>query len=106
MHNGPQKDKQMETQRIPETIFHQLGGQKMVAMTGARNFIYDDSERQLVFRIGAKYIEITLEFDDLYTVKIQRLCKLQIKTDVKLTGLFVDQLVPILEEKTGLRFSL
>ncbi len=63
-----------ETQKqIANTILQQLGGNKFIAMTGAKNFSAMDSG--LSFKIGGSaknrinHIRITLNDDDLYDVE-------------------------------------
>lgn len=56
-----------------QTILSQLGGNKFVAMTGAKNFTYGHGAT-LAFGFkkshGVNHCQIVLEGDDTYTVKL------------------------------------
>lgn len=59
------------TMTVAETIYHQLGGGRFAAMTGAKNFLA--LENGLRFRIGrnaskANMVEIKLNGLDLYDI--------------------------------------
>jgi hypothetical protein len=95
---------------IAQTIYQQLGGNKFAVMTGAKQFLFDD--KSLAFKIPRKpYIKITLNGKDLYDIefiKIKRLNEMQVKqqTIKSINDIYCDQLVHILEQQTGLYFSL
>lgn len=67
----------MTTNTLPlsgaSTIFHQLGGNRFCAMTGAKNFVYGGDPVSLQFSIGRNPMRIgkvvvTLQDDDTYSV--------------------------------------
>ena len=63
---------------IPETILQQLGGRRLIAMTGAHSF--SARERELMFalpacRQGINKVRIELTPQDLYRVSFYRLRK-------------------------------
>lgn len=61
-----------------ETIIEQLGGNRFIVMTGAKNFVKNDKEKWLSFRIGrnkskANHIRISLLPNDTYRVEFGRI---------------------------------
>ena len=65
-----------ESQQVAKTILQQLGGNKFIAMTGAKNF--GSSKNSLQFKIGKNsksisHIIITLKSSDLYDVEFIRM---------------------------------
>lgn len=60
---------------IATTILQQLGGNKFIAMTGAKNFVsVKDGIRFSIGRNGSKanMVQITLKWDDTYTMQFWR----------------------------------
>ena len=56
------------------TILQQLGGNKFIAMTGAKDFVKDDKEQMIAFRIGrnsksVNIVRIRLNSKDLYDME-------------------------------------
>jgi hypothetical protein len=94
---------------VATEILHQLGGGRLQAMTGARNFV--GSEDALSFRIpkakrGINYVRVTLDPADTYTMTFRRIHGMTIKDVCEMSGVYHDQLSAIFEETTGLRTSL
>jgi hypothetical protein len=93
---------------IAKTILQQLGGSgKLNAMTGAYNFI--DRGNGLSFKIKnqrANYIKITLNGKDLYDVEVGRIRGNTYKVVKSGNDLYFDELIPFLEEATGMYFNL
>jgi hypothetical protein len=93
---------------VAKTILQQLGGAgRLNAMTGAYNFI--DRGNGLSFKIKnqrANYIKITLNSKDLYDVEVGRIRGMNYKVVKTADDLYFDQLIPFLEEATGMYFSL
>jgi len=65
---------------VPHVILKQLGGQRFVAMTGAKSF--SGGERDLSFRLSpnmtrdrASMMRITLSADDTYTVETMKVVR-------------------------------
>jgi len=86
---------------VANTIYQQLGANKFVAMTGAKQFL--DLGNGISFKIGrngkgVNYVKITLNGSDLYDVKYQRVsqckktCEIKIKTIAESNGLYADML--------------
>lgn len=99
----------MTDMTIAKTILEQLGGNKFVAMTGARKLTA--RENALSFQIGrnaskANYIKITLTPSDTYTISFNQLHKSEIKELKKVEGVYCDQLQGLFTETTGLYTSL
>jgi hypothetical protein len=69
---------------IAQTILRQLGGNKLAAMTGAKNFL--DLGNGLSFRVpnnrsGApNYVKITLDPSDTYRVEFARVRGMKVTT--------------------------
>lgn len=97
---------------IAKTILTQLGGNKFIAMTGAKNFV--GGERDLTFKLPGKnfakndinYVKITLTPADTYDVEYFKTRGLTIKTITKTEGIYFDQLCKDFETETGLRTRL
>ncbi len=94
---------------VATTILEQLGANRFIAMTGARNFVA--GERSLQFAIGrnaskANKVRITLDVSDTYTVSFYRLAKLDCETLSERAGVTADALRTVFENYTGLRTSL
>lgn len=96
------------TNQVATTILQQLGGNKFIAMTGAKNFL--GSKDALSFRIptrkGPNALRITLAPSDTYEVKAFRIrgtrCDvIDIRDDI-----YAENLREVFERMTGLRTSL
>jgi len=98
----------MNDKQIATTIYNQIGGRKAFYMMGAKNLAYDNNK--LAFKIrgsrSINHIRVTLQADDLYTLEFLYLTVKTYKTVKKLTGLYNDQLKPVIEQETGLYLSL
>jgi len=93
-------------------ILMQLGGNQFIAMTGAKNFVKDDKNSRIWFRIGRSIHGINLvqitydEGADLYDMEFIRASirngemKRVVVSSVK--GVFFDQLQEQFTEHTGL----
>ena len=88
-------------------VLNQLGGNKFVAMTGAKNFVKDDSKRMIAFKIGknckgVNYVRITLNSMDTYDMEFisVRGGKLTVKSEAN--NIYNDQLQEVFTEHTGL----
>lgn len=67
--------KTMSNPAVAQTILQQLGGNKFVVMTGAKDFVYDDNS--LRFRIPrnkskANIVTVSLRGDDTYNMIFRR----------------------------------
>jgi hypothetical protein len=99
----------------PSELFKQLGGNKFVAMTGAKDWIRSDKDNWVSFRIpkakeGINYVKITLNAKDLYDMEFGMIRKKKgIPTYTKkheVNDVYDDMLQPVFTEKTGLYTSL
>lgn len=90
---------------IVETILEQLGGRKMLVMTGAKVNSYSDSSLVLKLPIGkVRMFEVVYDSaDDLYTVRTYNSKYNPMK---KFDDVFCDDLIPLFERETGLYTGL
>ena len=98
---------------VARTILEQLGGNRFVAMTGAKDFV--GGPDFLAFKLparfaqdGINYVRITLDPDDTYTMSF---CKCNWRTLVKYEiaehdRVYCDSLQSIFRTSTGLDTSL
>ena len=94
---------------IAKTILQQLGGNKFIAMTGAKNL--GSTNKSLQFKIGRNsksisHVIITLKSSDLYDVEFIRIRGVKRTVVKKLKGVYADMLRKIFTKYTGLRTSL
>ena len=101
----------MRNTEVAETILEQLGGQKMIAMTGASGFIARHDG--LYFKLPSRKInKVAIHYDreaDLYNVAFffMRFGRnFTIKTVAQFAGLDVEQMRAAFVDVTGLRLSL
>lgn len=95
--------------QVAQTILKQLGGNKFIAMTGAKNI--GGTENSLSFKIGSNakrvtHVKITLTDDDLYDVEYYNIRGTNFKTVAKSEGIYSDMLRKDFEQNTGLYTSL
>ena len=96
---------------IAKTILSQLGGNKFIAMTGSKNL--GAGENYLSMHLTrnaakAKYLKITLDPSDTYTMEFYSMKTKTFEkvTKAKFEGVYCDQLQSIFTEVTGLYTSL
>ena len=100
----------MSDMKVAKTILEQLGGNKFVAMTGAKNF--GGTEDSLSMRIGrnssnSNYLKITLNSMDLYDMEFCKLTKMGEKKSVKeYNNVYNDMMTDIFTKHTGMYTSL
>jgi hypothetical protein len=111
---------QDEQKQIAGEILRQLGGNKFIAMTGAKNLVYSENEKGntiLTFKIGqnSKRINyIRIEYVggiDLYNIEFinYRMGKnydVNLKQIAHHEQIYNDMLVPIFEQETGMYTKL
>lgn len=94
---------------IAGNILRQLGGQRFIAMTGARNLVAH--ERALSFGLQANLtkqkanrVQITLDADDTYTVEVGKVNMRKLDYSVLATvhGVYADSLRKVFTNLTGL----
>ena len=95
----------MSNLTVAKTILTQLGGNKFVAMTGAKNLAGD--ENSLSMRIGrnssnSNYMKITLNSMDMYDIRFSRVVKYQEKNIKEYNNVFDDMLTKIFTSHTGM----
>ena len=100
----------MSDMKVAKTILEQLGGNKFVAMTGAKNF--GGTEDSLSMRIGrnssnSNYLKITLNMMDLYDMEFCKLTRMGEKKSVKeYNNVYNDMMTDIFTKHTGMYTSL
>ena len=95
----------------PNTLLQQLGGNKFMVMTGAKNLMVDKKEKSLHMRIGKNskginHIKITYMPDDTYKMDFGRIRKMDYKVVRSVTGVYADALQDVFTEVTGMYTSL
>ena len=98
----------MDKRQAGETL-KQLGGNKFIAMTGAKNFAV--GPKGMGFRIGRNsksinYVRIDLKSNDLYDMEFINIRGSKIKVVKKVTGVYNDQLQKMFTKYTGMYTSL
>jgi hypothetical protein len=96
------------THTTAQTILNQLGGNKFIAMTGAKNFV--GSDKELMFQLPTNQskgnkMRITLNAD-LYTVEVFKIRGVEVKTMASREMVYADQLRSVFTSITGLETSL
>ena len=100
----------MSDMKVAKTILEQLGGNKFVAMTGAKNL--GGTEDSLSMRIGrnssnSNYLKITLNMMDLYDMEFCKLTRMGEKKSVKeYNNVYNDMMTDIFTKHTGMYTSL
>jgi hypothetical protein len=94
---------------VANTILNQLGGNRFLAMTGAKSLIYDDNS--LRFRIGrnkskSNLVKIILTSQDLYDVEFGRAHGIKYKVLDTVRGVGAENLTDVFTNYTGLFTSL
>jgi hypothetical protein len=102
----PDEDKQWAGE-----ILKQLGGNRFIAMTGAKNFARDDATKTVGFQIGrnaksVNVVKIRLNSMDTYDMYFLRARMGELKEVSKAEGIYNDQLQEIFTEHTGMYTSL
>lgn len=93
------------TANVAQTILRQLGGNKFVAMIGAKNLV--SSADGLHFSIGkgaknkANKVAIKLAADDTYTIEFYNLRGVNLKDISKVYGVHADELQKVFTQETG-----
>lgn len=94
---------------VAKTILEQLGGNKFIAMTGARQF--GAGEKSLTFKIGrnnskANHVRITLNCMDTYDMAFIKVYKFDAKTVSAKGSIYAEDLQRVFTGETGLNTSL
>lgn len=105
------KFRKMNKQKANE-VLQQLGGNRFIVMTGAKNFVYSEAENFLSFKIGGgakagiNFVKITLNSLDLYRVEFSKLRACNLKVVAEFDGVYCDTLQEIFTQTTGFRTRL
>ena len=94
---------------IAKTILQQLGGNKFIAMTGAKNLGFTNNGLQMKIGRNSKgitHVIISLKSTDTYDVEFIKMRGVNRKVVKKLKGVYADQLGKIYTKFTGLRTRL
>lgn len=92
-------------------IMLQLGGNKLIAMTGARNFV--STPDSLGFKLpsrsarnGINFVKVTLNSMDTYDVEFKKIWNMKITDISSHEGIYNDMLQPLFVKETGLNIVL
>lgn len=93
------------SKEIATTILNQLGGNKFIAMTGAKNFMSDGNK--IHFKIGrnaarVNYVTVELTGMDDYIMTFKYVTIKTIKEIAVKSGIYCDQLKAMFTEVTGM----
>ena len=103
------KKKKIKESRVAKTILQQLGGNKFIAMTGAKNLGFTNNGLQMKIGRNSKgitHVIISLKSTDTYDVEFIKMRGVNRKVVKKLKGVYADQLGKIFTKYTGLRTRL
>lgn len=97
--------------QVAQTILEQLGGNKFVAMTGAKNLVGGEGSLQMKLGSGATnnatHLTVTLDaVTDTYIVQFSKVRGVKVERMPAIYGVHADQLREIFTDQTGLRTSL
>lgn len=99
--------------QVAQTILQQLGGNKFLAMIGAKNLMSHGAENALSFRLSStmtknksNHIKITLNGNDLYDVTFSKIFKMTVKEISSFSDVYAENLVELFESETGLATKL
>ena len=103
------KEKKLNEAKPYETILKQLGGNRFIAMTGAKNL--GTNGKDLSFSIGRNakkvtHVHIKLTSMDLYDVEFINMRGAKRKVIKKVKGVYGDMLPKIFQKYTGMRTKL
>lgn len=98
---------------VANTVLAQLGGNRFLAMTGARDLMGSDTERSLQFKLprgvqkGINAVRVVLDPSDTYTVTFYKIGRgYDVSTVAEVGSVFADSLRETFEHHTGLLTSL
>ncbi len=93
--------------QVAETILAQLGGQRFIAMTGAKDFVGNDT--MLMFALPGRMAKnkankcrITLNPMDTYDLEFFRIRKLMLVVTETIAGVYAEDLQRVFTKATGL----
>lgn len=101
--------------QVAQTILQQLGGNKFLAMIGAKNLCSHGAENALSFRLSSvmtsgknkcNHVKITLNGNDLYDVTFSKIFKMTVKEISSFSDVYAENLVELFESETVLATKL
>ena len=100
-----------EARLDPKQLLQQLGGNKFIAMTGAKNLAFDKAKNTLHMKIGrnakgVNHLRIKLTRADLYDMEFLQVRAGNVKVKAKEKGVYNDQLQKMFTKHTGMYTSL
>jgi outer membrane protein OmpA-like peptidoglycan-associated protein len=100
-----------EARLDPKQTLQQLGGNRFIAMTGAKNLAVDKSKNELHMKIGrnakgVSHVRIRLTSMDLYDMEFLQVRAGRIKIKSKEKGVYADQLGKMFKKNTGMNVRL
>ena len=102
--------KESSGKQIAQTILQQLGGNKFIAMTGAKNLGFTNKGLQMKIGRNTKGVtHVIIDLDrgkDLYNIEFVKIRGVKRTTVKKLKGVYAEQLGKIFTKYTGLRTRL
>lgn len=104
------KMESLNGKQIADTILQQLGGNKFITMTGAKDLAFD-KDGSLTFKIGRNCasinaVKVELNGSDLYKMTFMRIRKMNVSIVDQKDDVFCEQLQSIFTEVTGMDTSL
>lgn len=92
-------------------VLKQLGGNKFIAMTGAKNLGQNNTTKTFHFQIprvknGITHVKITLKGSDTYTMQFMSVKGTNVKIITTVDDIRSDQLQSVFTKHTGLKTSL
>ena len=100
-----------EARLDPKQLLQQLGGNRFIAMTGAKNLAVDKAKNTLHMKIGrnskgVSHLRIKLTGADLYDMEFLQVRAGNVKVKSKEKGVYADQLQKLFTKNTGMYTSL
>ena len=100
-----------EARLDPQQLLQQLGGNRFIAMTGAKNLAIDKPKNELHMKIGrnakgVSHVRIRLSSMDLYDMEFLQVRAGKIKIKSKEKGVYADQLGKMFKKNTGMNVRL
>lgn len=95
----------------PGAVLQQLGGNRFIAMTGAKDFVKDSKKRKIAFKVGRNskninYVEVQLNGKDLYDMRFYNVRKFTPRLVSSASDVYFDQLQSTFTYHTGLETHL
>jgi len=105
--------KGIDYSNVGEMIVRQLGGNKFITMTGAKNFVQSKTEKYITFKLpsnfakgGINFVKIQLTPLDTYNIDFYKTKGMSLKKIKSYKNIYADTLRNIFEDTTGLKTSL